>query len=219
MRSTTARAEEQARRIETVARGEAAEIVAEAEARAAARTRQIEQWAEQVVSHTRAEEARQVLEQQRAKDAANGSSSRALGDQRGSAIATLTALREALGRAVGLVEEEPAGSGAGEQHSHDARRAERDCRLRPAGAGRAGGRPAIAMPGRALREHGLVLISPAGADRRPGERHPHRPHGRRRRPKADEITLPRPGPPRPTTKPSSSKPSSTPGWPAGAEEA
>ena len=52
MRTVTARAEEQAHRIETVARGEAADIVAEAEARAAARTRQIEQWAEQVISHT-----------------------------------------------------------------------------------------------------------------------------------------------------------------------
>ncbi len=112
MRSATARAEDQARRIETVARGEAAEIVAEAEGRATARTRQIEQWAEQVVSHTRAEEARQVQEQQRTKDAAI-LELRALSDQRGSALATLTALREALGRAVGLVGEEPAGSGAG----------------------------------------------------------------------------------------------------------
>ena len=72
MRSATARAEEQARRIETVARGEAAEIVAEAEARATARTRQIEQWAEQVVSHTRAEEARLLHEQQQAKEAVPG---------------------------------------------------------------------------------------------------------------------------------------------------
>ena len=111
MRTTTVRAEEQTRRMETVARGEAAEIVAEAEARAGARTRQIEQWAEQVVSHTRAEEARQVLEQQRAKEAAMAEL-KGLGDQRDSAVANLTSLREALGRAVGLIEEGP-GSAAG----------------------------------------------------------------------------------------------------------
>jgi DivIVA domain-containing protein len=110
MRSSTVRAEEQARRIETVARGEAAEIVAEAEARATARTRQIEQWAEQVVSHTRAEEARQVLEQQRAKETAMAEM-KGLTDQRDSAVANLTALREALGRAVGLVEDAPASAG------------------------------------------------------------------------------------------------------------
>ncbi len=111
MRSATNRAEEQARRIETVARGEAAEIVAEAEARATARTRQIEQWAEQVVSHTRAEEARLYLEQQRARDLAVAELN-ALDDQRASAVATLAALRDALGQAVGLIEEEPAGTHA-----------------------------------------------------------------------------------------------------------
>ena len=86
MRSVTARAEEQARRIETVARGEAAEIVAEAEGRAAARTRQIEQWAEQVISHTRAEEARLIVEHQRAKEAAKAQL-QALAEQRGAAHA------------------------------------------------------------------------------------------------------------------------------------
>jgi DivIVA domain-containing protein len=111
MRSATNRAEEQARRIETVARGEAAEIVAEAEARATARTRQIEQWAEQVVSHTRAEEARLYLEQQRARDLAVAELN-ALDDQRASAVATLAALRDALGQAVGLIEEEPGGTHA-----------------------------------------------------------------------------------------------------------
>ena len=88
MQSATVRAEEQARRIETVAKGEAAEIVAEAEARAAARTRQIEQWAEQVISHTRAEEARMFVEQQKAKEAAQAEL-RTLADQRRTAAATL----------------------------------------------------------------------------------------------------------------------------------
>ena len=60
VRAALARGEDQSRRIESAARAEAAEIVAEAEARATARTRQIEQWAEQVISHTRAEEARML---------------------------------------------------------------------------------------------------------------------------------------------------------------
>jgi DivIVA domain-containing protein len=104
LQSATARAEEQARRIETVARGEAAEIVAEADARAAARTRQIEQWAEQVISHTRAEEARMFVEQQKAREAAT-TELRALADQRRSAAATLLGVREAIGRAIGLIDE------------------------------------------------------------------------------------------------------------------
>ena len=61
-RGASVRSAEQARRTEAAARAEATEIVAEAEARASARTRQIEQWAEQVVSHTRAEEARMLQE-------------------------------------------------------------------------------------------------------------------------------------------------------------
>ena len=109
VRSATARAEEQARRIETQARGEAAKIVSEAEARATARTRQIEQWAEQVVSHTRAEEARLQHEQQLAKEASLAEL-RDLSDQRGRAIGSLNALREALGRAAGLVDKDPAGA-------------------------------------------------------------------------------------------------------------
>jgi DivIVA domain-containing protein len=115
VQGATARAEEQARRIETVARGEAAEIVAEAEARAAARTRQIEQWAEQVISHTRAEEARMFVEQQKAKEAA-AVELRALAEQRRAATATLLSVREAIGRAVGLIdekEEDPRGSETG----------------------------------------------------------------------------------------------------------
>jgi DivIVA domain-containing protein len=104
MRSVTAQAEDQARRIETVAKGEAAEIVSEAEARAAARTRQIEQWAEQVISHTRAEEARMFVEQQKTKDAAEAEL-HALADQRRAAAATLLSVREAIGRAVGLIDD------------------------------------------------------------------------------------------------------------------
>jgi DivIVA domain-containing protein len=114
-RGMTERAEDQARRIETAARGQAGEIAAEAEARAAARTRQIEQWAEQVVSHTRAEEARMVLEQQRAKDAA-AVELKSLADQRSDAIATLGGLREALGRAIGLVDKGSSSSPASGGH-------------------------------------------------------------------------------------------------------
>jgi DivIVA domain-containing protein len=105
MRSVTSRAEEQARRIETVARGEAAEIVSEAEARATARTRQIEQWAEQVVSHTRAEEARMVDELGRAR-ATGEAELNQLGEKQRAATATLVELRDMLGRAVGLIEED-----------------------------------------------------------------------------------------------------------------
>jgi DivIVA domain-containing protein len=104
MHSVTAQAEDQARRIEAVAKGEAAEIVSEAEARAAARTRQIEQWAEQVISHTRAEEARMFVEQQQAKDAA-AAELHALAEQRRAAAATLLSVREAIGQAVGLIED------------------------------------------------------------------------------------------------------------------
>jgi DivIVA domain-containing protein len=103
MRSVTARAEGEARRIEAAARGEASEIVAEAESRAAARTRQIEQWADQVISHTRAEEARMIVERQKADDAARARLD-ALADQRTAATRTLTDLRDALTRAVALAD-------------------------------------------------------------------------------------------------------------------
>jgi hypothetical protein len=111
MHSVTTQAEDQARRIEAVARGEAAEIVSESEARAAARTRQIEQWAEQVISHTRAEEARMFVEQQKARDAASAEL-QALAEQRQAAATTLLSVREAIGRAVGLIEDkdEPSAS-------------------------------------------------------------------------------------------------------------
>jgi DivIVA domain-containing protein len=118
MRSTTTRAEEQARRIENVAKGEAAEIVAEAEARATARTRQIEQWAEQVVSHTRAEEVRQLAEQQRTRETAMAEL-KELSDQRSSAMGSLTALREALDRAAGLIQEDHGRPGASPTNAAD----------------------------------------------------------------------------------------------------
>ncbi|MDE3204007.1 MAG: DivIVA domain-containing protein [Acidobacteriota bacterium] len=101
-RGAIARGEEQARRIEAAARAEAAEIVAEAEARATARTRQIEQWAEQVISHTRAEEARMLAEQKEKRERGEAEL-RALADQRDAVAATIAGLRESLGQALGLV--------------------------------------------------------------------------------------------------------------------
>jgi DivIVA domain-containing protein len=103
VRAALARGEDQSRRIESAARAEAAEIVAEAEARATARTRQIEQWAEQVISHTRAEEARMLREQQEQKRAAKAEL-QYLHDQQVEATQVLTALRDSLGQALGLIE-------------------------------------------------------------------------------------------------------------------
>ena len=101
-RGAVARGDEQARRLEAAARAEAAEIVAEAEARASARTRQIEQWAEQVVSHTRAEEAR-MLADQKDKQEKGDAELRALAEQRDAVAASISGLRESLGQALGLV--------------------------------------------------------------------------------------------------------------------
>jgi DivIVA domain-containing protein len=106
VRVALARGEDQSRRIESAARAEAAEIVAEAEARATARTRQIEQWAEQVISHTRAEEARMLREQQEQKRVAKGEL-QYLRDQQDEATQMLTALRDSLGQALGLIEPAP----------------------------------------------------------------------------------------------------------------
>ena len=103
VRAALARGEDQSRRIESAARAEAAEIVAEAEARATARTRQIEQWAEQVISHTRAEEARMLREQQERRKAAKAEL-QFLSDQQDEASRVLTDLRDALGQALGLIE-------------------------------------------------------------------------------------------------------------------
>jgi vacuolar-type H+-ATPase subunit H len=111
VRSANARANEQARRTEAAARAEAAEILAEAETRATARTRQIEQWAEQVISHTRAEEARMLNQQQQTREAFDVEL-KGLDKQRCAARRTLMELRDALGRAL-TITDPPAGADAG----------------------------------------------------------------------------------------------------------
>jgi DivIVA domain-containing protein len=105
VRSATSRAEEQARRIEAAARAEAADIIAEADSRAAARTRQIEQWAEQVISHTRAEEARMLADQKAAREAFDAELA-TLATERTTAHRTLNDLRESLANALGIIEVE-----------------------------------------------------------------------------------------------------------------
>jgi DivIVA domain-containing protein len=162
MRSVTERAEDQARRIETVARGEAAEIIAEAEGRASARTRQIEQWAEQVISHTRAEEARLFVEQQNARDAAAAELAK-LADQRAAAAATLSALRESLGRAIGLIEEEPAASSAADASAADAPVRDASAPTEP-GVLTTGSHPAEDMPRDAQLEAKLDAWVAGGAE-------------------------------------------------------
>ncbi|HEX4865424.1 MAG TPA: DivIVA domain-containing protein [Acidimicrobiales bacterium] len=106
VRSATARGDEQGRRIEAAARSDAAEIIAEAEGRATARTRQIEQWAEQVISHTRAEEARMLHEQKATRERFAAEMAELQG-QRGVAYRTLSELRDAVGHAMGIAEPEP----------------------------------------------------------------------------------------------------------------
>jgi DivIVA domain-containing protein len=101
-RGAALRAAEEARRIEAAARAQAAEIIAEAESRASARTRTIEQWAEQVVSQTRAEEARMRAEVTARRQEAEAELA-AICAQRHAVAATLTELRESLGQALGLV--------------------------------------------------------------------------------------------------------------------
>ena len=101
-RGAVQRGEEQARRLEAAARAEAAEIIAEAESRASTRTRQIEQWADQVISHTRAEEARMLKELQDKRESGEAEL-RALTEQRDAVAASIAELREQLGHALGLV--------------------------------------------------------------------------------------------------------------------
>lgn len=113
LRSAVSRGETQARAIESAARNEGAEIIAEAEARASARTRQIEQWAEEVVSRTRAEEARMLQEQQERRYEARAEL-QSLAEQRDAAASTLAELRQMLGEALGLVEISPAEDAPGE---------------------------------------------------------------------------------------------------------
>jgi DivIVA domain-containing protein len=106
VRSATARGDEQARRVEASARSDATEIISEAEGRATARTRQIEQWAEQVISHTRAEEARMLQEQKAARDRF-ATEMADLEAQRASAQRTLAEVRDVLGQAIGIMAPEP----------------------------------------------------------------------------------------------------------------
>jgi DivIVA domain-containing protein len=103
VRSAVSRGEDQARRIEAAAKAEAAEVIAEAEARANARTQQIEQWAEQVISHTRAEEARMLRDLQEKRKTVVGEL-KELADQRGAAARCLSDLRYELGKALGIIE-------------------------------------------------------------------------------------------------------------------
>ena len=102
VRSATSRAEEQARRIEAAARAESADIIAEADSRAAARTRQIEQWAEQVISHTRAEEARMLADQKATREAFDAEMQK-LATERTAAHRTLNDLRDSLSTALGII--------------------------------------------------------------------------------------------------------------------
>ena len=106
VRSAKSRGEEEGRRIESAARAEAAEVIAEAEGRATARTRQIEQWAEQVISHTRAEEARMLQDQRSARERFTSEMAELKG-MRTSAHQTLSELHNLLAHAIGVVAPEP----------------------------------------------------------------------------------------------------------------
>ena len=88
---TLERADQEARQTEATAEAKASAIIADAERRATARTRQIEQWADQVISQTRFEEARILTEL------------KSLADQRDSVAANITELRESLASALGVV--------------------------------------------------------------------------------------------------------------------
>jgi DivIVA domain-containing protein len=88
---TLDRADEEARRTEEAAEAKGSGIIADAERRATARTRQIEQWADQVISQTRFEEARILTEL------------KALADQRDAVAANIAELRESLATALGVV--------------------------------------------------------------------------------------------------------------------
>ena len=88
---TLDRSDETARKAEEAAEAKAAGIIADAERRATVRTRQIEQWADQVISQTRFEEARILTELKE------------LADQRDAVAANITELREQLATALGVV--------------------------------------------------------------------------------------------------------------------
>jgi DivIVA domain-containing protein len=150
-RGAALRAAEESRRIEAAARAQAAEIIAEAESRASARTRTIEQWAEQVVSQTRAEEARMRAEVAARREEAEAELA-AICAQRDAVAATLTELRESLGHALGLVSvAEPTSAGevpAGEVPTV----------VTPAGEVPAGEVPAVVTPAGEVP----AVVTPAG---------------------------------------------------------
>jgi DivIVA domain-containing protein len=95
------KAEAEARRIEAAARSQAAATISEAEARAGARTRQMEEWAEQVIAHTRAEQARIGAANLRVRNELR-EELRALEAERERTLQVISDLREALGRAAGV---------------------------------------------------------------------------------------------------------------------
>ena len=97
-----ARAEEQARRADAAAKAESDESIAEAERRATGRARDIEQWADQVISRTRADEARMRHDQEAERQRAMAEL-QALAAKRNTVAVTLADLRESLGTALGLV--------------------------------------------------------------------------------------------------------------------
>ena len=97
VRTATDRAEAQARVIEEEARQKAAALVADADRRATSRTRQVEEWEQQVVAHTHAEQAYQARLHEEA-EAAFQARMEALGEQHAEAVGSLTSVRDTLDR-------------------------------------------------------------------------------------------------------------------------
>ena len=155
-----ARADEQARRLEAAAKAEADEIIAEAERRATGRARDIEQWADQVISRTRADEARMRHEQQVERQRAVAEL-RDLATKRDTVAGTLAELREALGNALGLVVDSPdapAGSAVAPERSETTGTTSSLTEALIATADYASGAHAIASP------HGMPSSAPAPPD-------------------------------------------------------
>ncbi len=89
------RAEASARNIEAEARSQAALLVADADRRATARTRQVEEWEQQVVAHTHAQQAYQARLHQDAEDAHQARLAD-LSVKREAAVSALSDVRETL---------------------------------------------------------------------------------------------------------------------------
>lgn len=100
---TINRAHGEAHHIESGARVKASDIVSSAEARASARTRQIEDWAQDVITHARDEEARVLAEAASLKEQSE-ETLRALERAREGAALQLETLRAALGKALDQIE-------------------------------------------------------------------------------------------------------------------